>query len=138
MQGSALCCELPSGRKLRYWAPRLQQGYWEDGTPKRQPDLTVLFNKGRAIFRRTLWRGLAVENVVQAIAADMLAYALQNLDDAGIDTVLHVHDSAAAEVDEDRAEERLPIFKQAMLAIPSNTYAGLPMAVSADISARFG
>ncbi len=58
MDGNCLCCRLPSGRLLRYWAPRLQQGYWQDSRAKTEPDLTVLAIKGRAIFRRTLWRGL--------------------------------------------------------------------------------
>ena len=137
MRDGCLCCRLPSGRLLRYWGPQLVQGFWPDGRPKNQLDLTVLVIKGRAVFRRTLWRGLAIENLTQAIAADLLATALKNLDDAGIPVTLHVHDSAAAEVAEDRAQAMLPVFKQAMLAAPAWA-AGLPLAVDADASARFG
>ncbi len=137
MQGGALCARLPSGRLLRYWAPRLQQGFWPDGKPKPTPDLTVLVMRGKNALRRTLWRGLLVENLTQAIAADLLVNALANMDAAGTETVLHVHDSVAAEEDEDRAEALLPTFKQAMLAAPGWAR-GLPLAVDADISARFG
>lgn len=132
-----LCLRLPSWRLLRYWSPRLQQGYWPDGKPKDTPDLTVLTVKGRAVFRRTLWRGLAIENPVQAIAADLLANALSNMDDVDIFTIMHVHDSAHGEEDEDRAEMVLPIFKQAMLAVP-DWCKGLPVAAEVDISTRIG
>lgn len=137
MDGNCLCCKLPSGHLLRYWAPRLEQGYWPDGGPKNTLDLTVLAIKGRAIFRRTLWRGLIIENVAQGIEADMLAGALVNMHDAAIPAVIHVHDSVAAEVPEKDAERLLPEFEQCMLAQPSWTE-GLPIAVSCDISARFG
>jgi DNA polymerase len=136
VRDGCLLCRLPSGRFLRYWGPRLSQGYWSDGRPKNTLDVTVLVVKGRAVFRRTLWRGLAIENLTQAIAADLLANALKNLDDANIPVTLHVHDSAAAEVAEDRAQDTLPVFKQAMLAAPAWA-AGLPLAVDADASARF-
>lgn len=53
LDGNVLCYRLPSGRMLRYWAPRLEQGYWSDGRPKNKPDLTTIAIKGRAIFRRT-------------------------------------------------------------------------------------
>jgi DNA polymerase bacteriophage-type len=136
MIGNALCCRLPSGRVLRYWAPKLQQGFWPDGNPKPQPDLTVLVMKGKAIFRRTLWRGLLIENIVQAIAADLLANALDKLDQAALPVVLHVHDNAAAEVAERRAVELLPVFKSAMLDIPGWAH-GLPMAAEVGMEARF-
>ena len=137
MDGNCLCCRLPSGRLLRYWAPRLQQGYWQDGSPKNQPDLTVLAIKGRAVFRRTLWRGLAMENSTQGIAADILAQSLVNMYDAGLPVVLHVHDADVAEVPERDAERLLPLFEQCMLSQAPWTE-GLPIAVSTDISARFG
>lgn len=62
LDGNCLKCYLPSSRPLRYWGPRLETGYWPDGGAKSTPDLTVLAIKGRAVFRRALWRGLAIEN----------------------------------------------------------------------------
>ncbi|QOR48771.1 hypothetical protein INS90_07005 [Trueperella pecoris] len=38
--------------------------------------------------------GKLVENIVQAIARDLLTYALHTLDDAGHKIVMHVHDEA--------------------------------------------
>ena len=137
LDGVCLCCKIPSGRILRYWAPRLEQGYWESGEPKASPDLTVIAIKGRAVFRRTLWRGLTFENCVQSIAADMLGHALVNMHDASLPVVLHVHDSVTAEVPASQAERLMPQFEKCMLSQPSWT-AGLPLAVSTDISTRFG
>ena len=127
---------------LRYWAPRLQKGYWTDYktgklVEKPVPDLTTLVMKGNVAVRRTLWRGLAIENVVQAIAADLLANSIVNMHDAGLPVVLHVHDNDVAEVDEDKAELLLPVFNQCMLSTPSWTQ-GLPIAIDSDISTRFG
>jgi len=137
MQDSALCCRLPSGRLLRYWAPRLSQEYWSDGRPKDRLSLTALTVKGRAVFRTSVYHTVLVNNQVQGIEADMLGETLANLDDVGIGVNLHVHDNAAAEVDEDRAEELLPVFRQCMLAQPAWTK-GLPVQCDIEIAARFG
>ena len=132
-----LCCRLPSGRLLRYWQPRLRQEYWTDGRPKTRLSLSGLAIKGRAVFRRSLYHTVLVENQVQAIAADLLATALGNADSAGIPVGLHVHDNLAAEAREDEAERSLLLFRQCMLDMPSWTQ-GLPIAVDAEASARFG
>lgn len=137
MQGNCLMTRLPSGRYLHYWSPRLEQGTWPDGNLKQHLDVTVLVVKGRAVFRRALWRGLALENQVQAIAADMLGVALDNMDRNGLPVVLHVHDSVAAEEDEDRVEAMLPVFRECMLDQPAWA-AGLPVAVDVTADARFG
>ena len=89
------------------------------------------------MFRRVIWRGLACENITQAIAVDILANALVNMDAAGLEVVLHVHDSIATEVDRKQAEARLPEFKAAMLAVPAWA-AGLPVAAKVHVSERFG
>ena len=51
--------------------------------------------------RARLWRGLAVENITQATANDILRHALRLLDDV----VLHVHDEVVVECADDRAAE---------------------------------
>jgi DNA polymerase len=137
MQGDCLLMRLPSGRCLRYWQPRFRAGKWPDGSPKEMPDLTSLFIKGRAVFRRNLWRGIICENAVQGIAADLLANGLAACDRENLPVPIHVHDSIAAEVREDRAEGLLPLFRSCMLDVPAWA-AGLPVHVEADISARFG
>ena len=135
--GNCLHCKLPSDRYIRYWAPRLEQGHWPDGRPKNKPDLTVLQVKGKAVLRRTLWRGLAIENCVQAIAADLLAVALDNMDRHGeLPVVLHCHDNAVPEVPEDHADRLLPIFKYAMLDAPA-WIGDLPLDAAVGAESRF-
>jgi DNA polymerase len=136
-QGDCLCCRLPSTRVLRYWQPRLRQEHWEDGTPKDRLSLSGLAIKGHAVFRRSLYHTILVENQVQAIGADMLATALGNADRANVPVVMHVHDSLAAEADESRAEAMLPVFGQTMYGMPA-WCRGLPIGVDLDASARFG
>jgi DNA polymerase len=133
---NCLMCRLPSGRILRYRGVHLAQGTWPDGRPKSVPDIRVLVVKGKQELPRTLWRGLAMENITQAIAADMLGVALANMDRLGLPVVLHCHDSLAAEVRAEQAERLLPLFKEAMLDMPAWTN-GLPMAAEVHYGARF-
>ncbi len=129
--------KLPSGRYLRYWQPRLHQESWPDGRPKDRPSLMALTVKGKAMFVRSAYHTILVENQVQAIAADLLAAALANMEREGFPVVLHVHDNIAAEEQEDRAEAKMSMFESAMLDMPPWTY-GLPMNVDVDYGARFG
>lgn len=135
--GDCLCMRLPSGRLLRYWEPRIRPGHWPDGSQKNTPDLSVLVVKGKFRYRRNLWRGLAMQNLICAIEADLLCNALNNMEKRKIPIVLHVHDSTAGIVREDDAEKILPIFKECMLDVP-RYYDGLPIAADVDASARFG
>ena len=48
--------------------------------------------------RFALYDGLAFENVVQAVARDLLVNGMTNVSAAGYDLVLHVYDEAVAEV----------------------------------------
>ena len=89
------------------------------------------------MLRRTLWRGLAIENCVQAIAADLLAVALDNMDRHGeLPVVLHCHDNAVPEVPEDHADRLLPIFKYAMLDAPA-WIGDLPLDAAVGAESRF-
>ncbi len=100
VKDSFLWCELPSGRRLAYYGPRVQY----DTTPwgdKR----AVLYHWGvdslskKWVFNKT-YGGRLVENVVQAIARDLMAEAMLRIDSAGSwDLVLTVHDELIGERD---------------------------------------
>jgi DNA polymerase len=60
--------------------------------------------------------GKLTENVVQAVARDILANAIINLEDAGYPVVLHVHDEIIAEVPRDT--KSLEEFEQIMSKMP--------------------
>lgn len=87
--------QLPSGRKLYYAKPHLKENdfgkqalhYW--GMDQQTKKWSVLGTYG----------GKLVENCVQAIARDCLAVSLVRLEQAGFETVLHVHDEAGIEAD---------------------------------------
>jgi DNA polymerase len=96
-----LVCMLPSGRKIYYAEPviRKQRAVWGDivdcitfmGVDPKTKQWTLLSTYG----------GKLTENVVQAIARDMLAEGIRNVEKANYPVVLHVHDEAVSEVDED-------------------------------------
>lgn len=90
--GSMLIIQLPSGRKLRYYAPRVVDG-----------EIWVKTKNGNT----RLWGGHILENVAQAIATDLKNNAMEWLDFLGIDLIMEVHDEIVAEAFEDYAESTL-------------------------------
>jgi len=81
--------------------------------------------------RARLWKGLACENITQAIANDLLRYALRQLDDV----VLHVHDEIV--IESDRPEDVASELKRVMTTCP-NWAGGLPLAAEVKIMGRYG
>ena len=83
--------------------------------------------------RARLWRGLACENITQAVANDLLRYALRQLDDV----VLHCHDEIVLEVPEADAEAAAVRLVQTMCT-PPPWAAGLPLNAEVSIMDRYG
>jgi len=83
--------------------------------------------------RARLWRGLACENITQAIANDLLRYALRQLDDV----VLHIHDEIVLEVPEADAEAAATRLVQVMCS-PPPWASGLPLNAEVAIMDRYG
>jgi DNA polymerase len=80
--------------------------------------------------RARLWKGLACENVTQAVANDLLRHALRQLDDV----VLHVHDEIVLETDRPDAAEEL---KRVMCTAPAWAD-GLPLNAEVETMKRYG
>ena len=80
--------------------------------------------------RARLWKGLACENVTQAVANDLLRHSLRQLDDV----VLHVHDEIVLETDRDGAAEEL---KRVMCTAPAWAE-GLPLNAEVETMKRYG
>lgn len=91
----ALRCQLPSGRILSYWDARIEEY-------KDRPSIVFMGqNQTTRKWEKTeTWGGKLVENIVQAFARDCLAVALLRLDEAGYQTVFHVHDEIIVEAPE--------------------------------------
>jgi len=85
--GKVLWVLLPSGRRLHYLNPQLKEGKF------RKPALThYCYDSTRGWCREQLYGGLITENLVQAIARDVLAEGMLRADAAGFEIVGHTHD----------------------------------------------
>jgi len=89
-----LYCELPSGRRLAYYKPMIEEGQMVYFTQNSQ---THTFQKTHT------YGGKLCENITQAVARDIMADAMLRLEDAGLPIVLSVHDEIVCEVG-DRAD----------------------------------
>ena len=75
----------------------------EDGEPTGEKRRELTFARGHG--RVKLWPGMFVENVTQAVAADVLRGTLVRLEDKGYPVRLHTHDEILVETDEPSAED---------------------------------
>lgn len=128
-RGRDVVCRLPSGRDLVYHRAQLREtttswgalrtamSYWHSGKKLEVPT----------------YGGLLAENVIQAIARDVLVDALLRLDAAGLRVVLHVHDEIVVE---EENTERFDEMKALMRSAPTWA-AGLPLDVEGYVSARY-
>ena len=73
---------------------------------------------------------------VPATARDLLANALHELDQAGFEIVLHVHDEVVAEIDAGAGADVAEAFKRCMLDAPAWA-AGLPLAAEVRTGQRY-
>lgn len=80
--------------------------------------------------RARLWRGLACENITQAVANDLLRNALRQLDDV----VLHVHDEIVLET----ADPDAPNTLKQVMCTPPDWAAGLPLNAEVETMTRYG
>ena len=87
--------------------------------------------------RARLWRGLACENITQAVANDLLRYALRRLEEERLGVVLHVHDEIVLEVPTERRDEAADALVRVMCAPPAWAY-GLPLNAEVAIMDRYG
>jgi len=94
-ESSPLFIMLPSGRRLVYHQPRVDQVYKFD---QYRDSITYMGWQDFHWSRIDTYGGKLTENIVQAVARDILAHAMVNLEAAGYPIVLHVHDEIGAEV----------------------------------------
>ena len=130
-----LWCQLPSLRCLVYAAPRIK---WSEATEERSSRRQVIFDGVDSVTKqwgpKALYGGLQCENIVQAVARDILAEGMLRLEEAGYPLVLTVHDENIAEVENGVGDTGQ--FAALMEHLPSWA-AGLPVAVKAWEDERY-
>jgi DNA polymerase len=124
--GQHLWYALPSGRVLCYPFAKLEadgvtyaKAAWKPAADAKEWP------------RARLWKGLACENITQAVANDLLRHSLRQLD--GV--VLHVHDEIVVETD--RPEEVTLEMERAMCT-PPDWATGIPLGVEIHAMQRYG
>ncbi|MFR2891535.1 DNA polymerase [Peptoniphilus grossensis] len=104
-----LFIELPSKRRLAY--PKAKIGMNRFGGESIVYEGIVVGNKWDKI---ESYGGKFVENIVQAIARDILAEAMTRLEEKGFNIVMHIHDEVVIESDSSSIEE----VNQIMSVVP--------------------
>jgi len=122
--GQHLWYALPSGRVLCYPYARLEsEGItYAKAAWKPAADATEWP-------RARLWKGLACENITQAVANDLLRHSLRQLEDV----VLHVHDEIVIET-----ATPDPDALRSIMCTPPDWAKGLPLDAEASIMERYG
>jgi len=153
---SFLVIQLPSGRRLLYASPILKYEEVEDilgGKPWKQRYISYLTVRGRSWRRERAWSGLFVENIVQAIANDVLRAAMLRVHDdtltvpeiaaylatlepyARTAICLHVHDEVGLDVPKGSYSEARFL---AVLKAKEAWMEGLPIAADLWTNIRYG
>lgn len=96
--GSFLTCRLPSGRSIMYPYPKIEFKQTRMG-PQEVLSAKGVDSKTKKWVRRKLWYGILIENIVQAIARDLLVCAMLGLEDANYEIMMHVHDELVTEIE---------------------------------------
>jgi len=114
MDGSFLCCRLPSGRDLHYPYPEIRENPKFGG-----PQLTFKGRhpKTKQFVRLETFHGKLVENIVQASANDIMRHAMHSLERAGFPLVLQIYDEALCEVPIEAVDPAA--YRQAMTDLPA-------------------
>lgn len=94
LERGVLFIHLPSGRKLTYIKPRIVENRF-GGESMAYEGQNQTTNKWEL---QETYGGKLVENIVQAIARDLLVAAMLRIDAAGYKIVMHVHDEVVTEM----------------------------------------
>jgi len=106
-----LWIELPSGRKLAYREPQIA---WRESDygPRKTLEFWGLDKSKKKLQLERTWGGTLTENIVQAVARDLMMPALVRLEKAGYKVLLSVYDEGVCErpVGEGSVEEFVDIL----------------------------
>ncbi len=99
-RGDYLFCQLPSGRKLSYYQPKLEKVKTPWGKMKDQLTYMTTDSLTKKWVRTKTYGGKIAENVTQAVARDCMVNSIFAVEKAGYNIIFSVHDEIICEVDE--------------------------------------
>lgn len=103
--GEFMTVQLPSGRKLYYYGPRFKdKKIGKSTTPTRVLCYEGVVQETKQWGEIDTYGGKLTENIVQAIARDLLGSSMLQLEAAGYHPVCHIHDECLVEVPEENAQ----------------------------------
>lgn len=129
-----LFCQLPSLRVLAYANPRIVQVETPKGDIRHQVEFDGVDSVTKKWGPQRLYGGLGCENIVQAVARDIMVEAMRRID-SEYPVVLTVHDELLSEVDEGLGDVSGQ-YARRMSELPAWA-AGLPVAAQAWTDKRY-
>lgn len=119
MRGSFLFCQPPSGRCLCYPYPKVELKPTPWGQKREMLTYKYVDSVINKWVRGATYGGSIVENIVQAVARDILAEAIVRVEErTAWNVVLHVHDEIVAEADSTLGPSALEVFESAVQETP--------------------
>lgn len=129
---TCMTVSLPSGRKLYYVEPSVGENRWGG------PSITYMgMNDKNKWGRIETYGGKLVENVVQAIARDCLAQAIEHLEAAGLPVVFHIHDEAVIDTAAFDTNDAMLDKVVKIMSTPIPWAEGLPLGADGWVGAFF-
>ena len=129
---TCMTVSLPSGRKLYYVEPAVGENRWGG------PSITYMgVNDKNKWDRIETYGGKLVENVVQAIARDCLAQAIEHLEAAGLPVVFHIHDEVVIDTAAFDTNDAMLDKVVKIMSTPIPWAEGLPLGADGWVGAFF-
>jgi DNA polymerase bacteriophage-type len=123
-----LWCKMPTGRLIGYYKPSIEPG-------KYGPQIGYLgVDIHGKLVKTTTYSGKLVENNIQAVCRDILVEGLSRLEQNGYEVVMHVHDEAICEVDENFGS---PEEMERILSVTPDWAKGFPIAAEGYQAKRY-
>lgn len=134
LEGAWLTARLPSSRKLWYFEPKRERRAMPWDKDDLRPSWSHMTFKTGHWFRRDAYGGLLTENVVQAMARDLLVHGMKTCENEQLPVVLTVHDEAIVE----DTEDRFKLFEDCMRSKPQWAYDyHIPVAIETTVTRRY-
>lgn len=126
--GEYMTVLLPSGRQLFYVRPHfIDKKIGRSTMPTKVLCYEGIDQEKKIWCVTDTYGGKLTENIVQAIARDLIGYAMILLEDAGYRIVAHIHDECIAEVPKDGNEQKYYDMMAALMGTPPGWASDLPL-----------